>query len=69
MRNNDILAFPNQDELHSRKGMTLRDYFAAKAMATILDFEGVRTRPEINSDDVTKAAYEIADAMLEARAK
>jgi hypothetical protein len=60
-------AFP--DDAAGTPGMTLRDYFAEGAMQAILGYEGVRTRPEINADDVTKAAYEIADAMLEERAK
>ena len=45
------------------KGMTLRDYFAAKAM------EGSRSRNSRYEtwDDLAKDAYEIADAMLKAR--
>ena len=45
-------------------GMTLRDYFAAKAMqATLIDHKLK------NFDDyvVSKIAYQMADAMLEAR--
>ena len=41
-------------------GMTLRDYFAAKAMQGIL-FEFLEKK------DTAKFAYELADAMLEAR--
>ena len=41
-------------------GMTLRDYFAAKAMQGIL-FEG------LDPADTAKHAYEMADAMLKAR--
>jgi hypothetical protein len=43
-------------------GMTLRDYFAAKAMQGIL---ADPTTPEIM--DIANAAYEVADAMLKAR--
>ena len=43
----------------SDAGMSLRDYFAAKAMQ---EFIGV-----LNSTDGTKKAYEWADAMLKAR--
>lgn len=43
----------------SDAGMTLRDYFAAKAMQ---EFIGV-----LNSTDGTKKAYEWADAMMKAR--
>jgi hypothetical protein len=45
-------------------GMTLRDYFAAKAMQGMLA-EG-RTHL---SETVAKASYEYADAMLKARDK
>jgi len=41
-------------------GMTLRDYFAAKAMQGIL-FECLEIK------DTAKFAYEMANAMLEAR--
>lgn len=44
------------------KDMTLRDYFAAKAMQGML---ADPTTPEIM--DIPGAAYELADAMLEAR--
>ena len=40
--------------------MTLRDYFAAKAMQGIL-FEG------LDENQTARHAYEIADAMLKAR--
>ena len=44
-------------------GMTLRDYFAAKAMQAIL------SNPEYGDDDTSLAgaAYYVADAMLKAR--
>jgi hypothetical protein len=45
--------------IEEQRGMTLRDYFAAKAMQ---EFIGV-----LNSTDGTKKAYEWADAMLKAR--
>jgi hypothetical protein len=40
-------------------GMTLRDYFAAKAM--------LRTSVGSSYEQLAKTAYEIADAMLKAR--
>ena len=43
-------------------GMTLRDYFAAKAMQGML---ADPSTPEIM--DIAGAAYEVADAMLKAR--
>jgi hypothetical protein len=53
-------------DVHSVGGMTLRDYFAAKAMHAIM------LHPSSNgkdSYDITMNAYEIADAMLSERAK
>lgn len=45
-------------------GMTLRDYFAAKAMQSFLTRE---TRFSDNLLMYAGAAYDVADAMLEAR--
>ena len=42
-----------------QNGMTLRDYFAAKAM--------LRTSVGSSYEQLAKNAYEIADAMLKAR--
>jgi len=59
----DIPAFPHTIEhLHEPKttGMTLRDYFAAKAMQGLMD--AAMPMPEI-----ADAAYDMADAMLKAR--
>lgn len=45
-------------------GMTLRDYFAAKAMAAAM------VKHELNGkslDDIAAGAYKTADAMLKAR--
>jgi hypothetical protein len=43
--------------------MSLRDYFAAKAMNGMLTHESCRKEPI----HVSRAAYEYADAMLKAR--
>ena len=43
-------------------GMTLRDYFAAKAMQASVSHAGVR-----GNNGIAKWAYEMADAMLKAR--
>lgn len=58
-------AFP--DSRFCEQGMTLRDYFAAKAMQSlIIEGAGVNyDERQINS--MTKTAYDWADAMLEAR--
>lgn len=47
-------------------GMTLRDYFAAKAMQTLLMAQP-RDWPMGFDVSVSVAAYQMADAMLEAR--
>jgi hypothetical protein len=57
------------------KGMTLRDYFAAKALSTILgqyDFTFFEDDEDEKEEDtfaliVAKNAYTMADAMLKAR--
>lgn len=53
-------AFPKT--LGEYNGMTLRDYFAAKAMQGLLANSG-ELRPEYTSE----YAYKIADAMIAAR--
>lgn len=45
------------------QGMTLRDYFAAKAMQGFAAYSGGKIDPEWRAD----AAYAWADAMLKAR--
>lgn len=59
-------AFPSRREHTTKEGMTLRDYFAAKAMQTLLlddsyDFS--------DRNLIAQKAYAFADAMLEARGK
>ncbi|HCF5688133.1 TPA: hypothetical protein NIH14_001813 [Pseudomonas aeruginosa] len=64
-------AFPSESMYTSEAGMTLRDYFAAKAMQAFLH----PTHVEMNATkphsrplfDITEAAYRYADAMLKAR--
>jgi hypothetical protein len=46
------------------KGMTLRDYFAAKAL---LAGWAANMTPAYDNDTRAKYAYELADAMLKAR--
>ena len=65
-------AFPQHDavanELHRNygkdRGMTLRDYFAAKAMTGLLTAEIVG---EYSNEHVAEISYRIADAMMKAR--
>ena len=53
-------AFPTQ--LHGGDGMTLRDYFAAKAMQGLLASDVYAPK-----DKFAENAYAMADAMLKAR--
>jgi hypothetical protein len=71
--NNQEPAFPRDHAADGHNGMTLRDYFAAKAMAAMIaqypcqaiDYDdGGRL---IDSDALAGDAYIMADAMLAAR--
>ena len=74
---NDGPAFPfNEKEgdgthYHSHAGMTMRDYFAAKAMAALLQnaLDNEITFDGYDSFDgmIAEQAYGLADAMLAAR--
>jgi hypothetical protein len=61
-------AFPAMhfDLAENEHGMTLRDYFAAKALTNFRDQIGSQSDQEW-FDIVAKGAYRIADAMLKAR--
>ena len=71
MKPNNPPAFPHTVEYKGADcggkvphgGMTLRDYFAAKAMQGILANHTYR----LTSEEIVTASYEIADAMLEER--
>ena len=58
-------------KVHANKGMTLRDYFAGQAIASI----PLRSWDHVGVDDLeridawAKCAYLVADAMLAARNK
>jgi hypothetical protein len=57
-------AFPTGTGVTPYKsGMTLRDYFAARAMQTMLGWDNDHT----NWDSYAEDAYMMADAMLKAR--
>lgn len=65
-------AFPHDDLFlrggkiaNASAGLSIRDYFAAKAMAAMLP--GTTTSTEL--DGLAKAAYFMADAMLAEREK
>ena len=62
----DEFAFPLKEPLsNDHLGMTLRDYFAAKALS------GSLADPEVNGsfENIAKFAYKMADAMLRERMK
>lgn len=52
-----------------RPGMTLRDYFAAKAMLGYLNGVALDHAPWPAIESVARKAYEVADAMLKEREK
>ncbi|MXF49646.1 hypothetical protein GR294_24450 [Raoultella sp. Lac2] len=55
---------------YQEEGMTLRDYFAAKALSGLLaNYPESNCHPVAagNADEVAKQAYMLADAMLKAR--
>jgi len=70
---NDMTAFPYPD--HGETGMTLRDYFAAKAMQTVLAYR----RHQFDTDKtdggdwdeffriIAEESYEISNEMMKAR--
>ena len=68
-------AFPHhfqagRDMVHECEGMTLRDYFAAKAMQGLMGRSWADTSgkfPENLHDVWATAAYQMADAMLKVR--
>ena len=62
----DIPAFPTENAymVSTQQGMTLRDYFAAKAMQGMLsENSGIR----YPTDELVDFAYKVADAMMKAR--
>lgn len=79
--NNDIAMFPileftlndTTGEITHHKyasdGMTLRDYFAAKAMEGVLAGDHPITHEYNMNDLLAEASYKVADAMLKARNK
>lgn len=57
-----------------REGMSLRDYFAAKAMQAYLyktitayEHEGCVITKRPNENEISDSAYQVADAMMKAR--
>jgi len=66
MSQEDNYAFPFDCNFTQYTGMTLRDYFAAKAMQSLWHDPEIAHTATVRKV-VANLAYEIADAMLEAR--
>jgi hypothetical protein len=62
-------AFPSHGSMGevTWEGMTLRDYFAAKAMQAFVSREKSGMDESTYDETFSKWSYEIADAMLRAR--
>jgi hypothetical protein len=58
-------AFPVPDDASDMFGMTMRDYFAAKAMQGIVAADSDPNPEKVGS--IAEQAYILADAMLKAR--
>lgn len=56
-------AFPQPTSGVLKEGMTLRDYFAAQALPTVMQ----EFHKKYESEWIAYAAYKMADAMLAAR--
>ena len=65
---NNQPAFPQPiNPSEQGRGMTLRDYFAAKAMQTIAEGRGAANLEQGGYIAVSIMAYKMADAMMKAR--
>ena len=58
---NGMNAFPDADY----RGMTLRDYFAAKAMQGMFNYWD--ENPHLEFEHIANCSYDMADAMMKAR--
>ena len=68
---NNIPAFPTVDdrtEDYGTRGMTLRDYFAAKAMQGMLANPKLQEQIlKVGQSWIEESAWKVADAMMKAR--
>ena len=62
-----VLIVDRPKELTHFNGMTLRDYFAAKAMQILVHSMGNQGTIHIFNDVQAEVAYQMADQMLKAR--
>jgi hypothetical protein len=60
-------AFPRDHRYEGHNGMTLRDYFAAKAMQGFAADGAFARDNGLTIDELAEDAYDVADAMLKAR--
>ena len=63
-------AFPHETNSMTHSGMTLRDYFAAKAMQGFVMDDALHKEASTAKEwleSIADASYEMADAMLKAR--
>ena len=58
---------PDIDGSAVAEGMTLRDYFAAKAMQGYAQYSAANSKSVFSDQQLAEDAYLIADAMLKAR--
>jgi hypothetical protein len=66
-KDSKVNAFPTPAHNLQNDGMTLRDYFAAKAMQGFIAYataKGIYVPPD---NELASASYQLADAMMEAR--
>lgn len=64
-KSNNPPAFPRETTISTQEGMTLRDYFAAKAMVAIITRPAGITR--LLNKEIAVQAYTMADDMLKER--
>lgn len=69
MKDKELLVYPQKKEDENfNKGLTLRDYFAAKAMhADLSTYEPSDVTTDAWCEERAIAAYQMADAMLKVR--
>lgn len=69
MSANNQPAFPTTINREIVRGMTLRDYFAAKALIVIYTESITVDESYANFDEIAEDAYRLANAMMTARDK
>jgi hypothetical protein len=63
----DSPAFPTWSVVDIKKGMTLRDYFAAKAMQAFIHEVYADTIADHGCESIARKSYYMADQMIKAR--